>query len=159
MIDCPFFGNCESELDGFMCIRTRTTLKILRKLKDSTATGNDKIPAKILKRIASVIAVPFTQVCRRLFDEGCWPQRWKLHLICPIFKKDSAFKPGNYRGVHLTTILSKVAERVIGNCLVKFLQHGSFGENQWAFTTGRSARDLVTVLMMKWILAIVQAAR
>ena len=37
---------------------------------------------------------------------------------------------------------------------MKFLQQGKFGENQWAFTTGRSARDLVTVLMMKWILAI-----
>ena len=153
-IDCPFFGHCETELDGFLCIRTRTTLKILRKLDESTATGNDRIPAKILKGIASEIAAPFSQVCRRLFDEGCWPQRWRLHLICPIYKKDSAFKPGNYRGVHLTTILSKVAERVIGNCLVKFLQQGKFGENQWAFTTGRSARDLVTVLMMKWILAI-----
>ena len=123
-IDCPFFGNCETELDGFLCIRTRNTLKILRKLNESTATGNDKIPAKILKRIALVIAAAFSQICRRLFDDGCWPQRWRLHLICPIYKKKSAFKPGNYRGVHLTTILSKLAERVIGSCLVKFLQQG-----------------------------------
>jgi len=37
---------------------------------------------------------------------------------------------------------------------VKFLQSGKFGPHQWAFTPGLSARDLVTSLMMSWILAI-----
>ena len=88
-----------------------------------------------------------------MFHEGCWPECWKLHTICPLYKKKSAFDPGNYRGVHLTPILSKIAEHVIGKYLIDYLRKNSFGPNQWAFTPGRSARDLVTCLIMKWILA------
>ena len=99
------------------------------------------------------IAVPFTIVCRRLLNEGCWPQCWTLHKICSLYKRGSAFLPGNYRGVHLTAILSKVADKLIGKHLLRFLHAGKFGEHQWAFTPGLSARDLVTSLIMSWILA------
>ena len=75
-------------------------------------------------------------------------------MLCPLHKKKSTFQAKNYRGVHLTSILSKVAEKVIGHRLIKFLHSGKFGENQWAFTPGLSSRDLVTALIMKWILKI-----
>ena len=51
-------------------------------------------------------------------------------------------------------VLSKIAERVIGRSLVTFLHSGKFGPHQWAFTPRLSARDLVTALVMSWILAI-----
>jgi hypothetical protein len=55
----------------------------------------------------------------------------------------------------LTNILSKIAERFIGAPLMSFLHKGEkFGRNQWAFTPGLSARDLVTALVMSWILGI-----
>ena len=62
--------------------------------------------------------------------------------------------PGNYRGVHLTTVLSKVAEKLIGMHFVPFLQRTAFGPNQWAFTPRLSCRDLVAMLMMSFILAV-----
>ncbi len=61
---------------------------------------------------------------------------------------------GNYRGVHLTAILSKTAERLIGKSLIVHLHSGKFGPHQWAFTPGLSARDLVTTSVMSWILSI-----
>ena len=112
------------------------------------------ISAAILKKLADCLRVPFTVVVRRLFHEGCWPRCWKQHLICPIFKRGAAFKPENYRGVHLTTILSKVAEKMVGSHLVPYLQKKAFGENQWAFTPKLSSRDLVTMLMLSFILAV-----
>ena len=62
--------------------------------------------------------------------------------------------PRNYRDVHLTTILSKIAEKMISINLMPFLQHRASGENQWAFTPKLSARDLVTTLVLSWILAV-----
>ena len=153
-VDCPFFGQPDAELDEMVCMRSRYILRLLATLDVSKATGPDRIPASILRRIAKFIAVPFTRLCRRLLHEGCWPSIWRLHLICPLYKRGSAFIPGNYRGIHLTPILAKLAERVIGRQLVTFLQSGKFGSHQWAFTPGLSARDLVTSLMMSWILAI-----
>jgi len=153
-VDTPFFGPPQRENGDFVALRSRTTRRLLQKLDPATATGHDKLSAKILRHLADVIAVPFTRVCRRLFYEACWPTIWKYHLIIPIFKKGSAFTPGNYRGVHLTAILSKVAERLLGQRLIPFLQCHAFGDNQWAFTPGLSSRDLVTMLVMSWILAI-----
>jgi len=89
-------------------------------LDETKATGHDKISAYILKRLADCLAVPFTKLYRRLFYEGCWPSAWKYHLIVHIFKKGAAFMPANYRGVHLTTILSKIAEKMISIHLMPF---------------------------------------
>ena len=85
-VDCPFFGIPDVELDDFLAIRSRYTLQLLKGLDVSKATGRDKLPAVILKRIAHLIAVPFTMICRRLLHEGCWPSMWKYHLIFPTHK-------------------------------------------------------------------------
>ena len=153
-VDCPFFAAPDVVADDCVPLRTRAMEKLLKSLDENQATGPDQIPALILKTLADVMAFPFTKVCRRLLDEACWPSLWQLHHICPLFKKGSAFVPGNYRGIHLTCILSKTAERFIGKQLISHLQNGHFGPNQWAFTPGLSARDLVTALVMQWILEI-----
>ena len=154
MVDTLFFGNAVDEDDHFVAFRSRSCGRLFKQLDPSKATGHDQISAAILKRLHKCLAVPFTRVCRRLFHEGCWPTAWRYHMVVPIFKRGSAFQPGNYRGVHLTSVLSKVAERMVGMHLTPFLQRRAFGDNQWAFSTGLSARDLVTMLICSWILAI-----
>ena len=153
-VDTPFFGRPDIEMNTFVAIRSRFTAKFFKELKINKTTGHDKISAAILKRIGKFIAVPFTKICRRLLYEGCWPKQWRYHLVVPIFKKDVAYAAGNYRGMHLTPILSKIAEKVIGKSVREFLQDHAFGNNQWAFTPGLGSRDLVTKLVMEWILAI-----
>jgi len=148
------FAAPDVEFTDFVAFRSRTARRLLKTLDANKATGHDKISAAILKRLSDCIAVPFTQVVRRLFNEGCWPNVWKFHLVVPIFKRGAAFKAGNYRGVHLTTILSKLAEKMIALKLVPLLRANAFGYNQWAFSTGLSSRDLVTMLVMSWVLGI-----
>ena len=61
----------------------------------------------------------------------------------------------NYRGIHITSILSKIAERVIGVPLLKSFEHlNCFGDHQWAYRNQRSSKDLIAVLMCAWIFAI-----
>ena len=152
-MDTPFFAQPDVEMEKMVPI-PRYTQKLLKELDVSKATGHDKLPASILKRLGPFIAVPLTIIFRRMYYEGCWPKIWRLHCICPLFKRGSAFMPGNYRGVHLTPILSKIAEKVICKHLIKYLQSTSYGEHQWAFTPGLSSKDLVTALMMSWIMLI-----
>jgi len=154
LVDTPFFGTPNVEMCQFLPFRSRIARRLFKNLDTSKATGPDRISAAILKRLYKVLAVPFTRVCRRLFNSGCWPNTWRTHLIVPIFKRGSAFQPGNYRGVHLTSVLSKIAEKVIGNPLVPYLQATAFGPNQWGFSTGVGAKDLVTMLVMSWTLAV-----
>ena len=122
VVDTPYFGCADVAFDDLVIFRSRATKRLFDKLDVKKATGGDMISAAILKKLADCLSVPFTVVVRRLFHEGCWPRCWKQHLICPIFKRGAAFKPENYRGVHLTTILSKVAEKMVGSHLVPYLQ-------------------------------------
>ena len=71
-----------------------------------------------------------------------------------MHKRGPAHDPGNYRCIHLTPILAKVVERIIGATLTAFLMAtGAYGPNQWAYQCGRSCRDLVALLVASWLLA------
>ena len=85
--DCPFFGLPERELDVFISFRSRTCRRFLKALNTKKATGHDKVAATILKNLCDCLDVSFTLVCRRLFEEGCWPTIWRFHLVVPIFKR------------------------------------------------------------------------
>ena len=80
-VDCPFFGNPDAEFEDFVALRSRQTLKELKKLDVNKATGPDRLPAVLLKSLAKSLAVPLTMLCRRLLHDGCWPQIWRLHHI------------------------------------------------------------------------------
>ena len=64
------------------------------------------------------------------------------------------YQAKNYRGIHITCNISKIAEKVIGNPLIAHLQQFGFGDSQWAFRPNSSSRDLLTILTSNWILAI-----
>ena len=115
----------DTKQNTFYAIRTRSMLKCLQKLDVSCATGSDRLAARILRELAVVLALPLTILCRRILYEAFWPSRWRIHLVIPIYKKASVSNAGNYRGIHLTSIVSKCVERVIGQPLIAFLEsHG-----------------------------------
>ena len=73
--------------------------------------------------------------------------------MAPLFKSGSVSNATKYRGVHLTTVLSKTVERVISQSIGSYLeQSGAHGDTQWAFRKGHSCRDLVALATMTWIL-------
>ena len=92
---------------------------------------------------------------RLILRQGVWPSSWKLHWLLPLFKRKSRSLPCNYRGIHLTSQLSKVVERVLGNLFLPRLQHlEKFGPRQFAYSQGRSYKDALTLCVCEWILAL-----
>ena len=73
----PFFGKPDVEFDKIITFRSRVCKRLFKKLDEKKATGHDKISAIILKTLAEELAAPFARVCKRLFQEGCWPTTWK----------------------------------------------------------------------------------
>ena len=141
-------------MHDFVAIRTRTVERELATLNVNKATGPDRIGARILRVLASVLALPLAILCRRLLSEAVWPEAWKIHYLVPIFKRGVVHSPNNYRGVHLTNTMSKVVERVIGSPLVNFLQQHGYGSNQWAYRKKCSSRDLALMCMTSCVVAI-----
>ena len=136
----------------------RNTCREFAELRLDQATGPDLIAAILLRRLSKELALPVAVIARRVFREG-WPSLWRVHWLIPLFKKGSVYDPNKYRGIHLSCILSKVVERVVGNPLIAFLQARGFGDAQWAFRKQSSSRDLVTVSVARWVLRICQGSK
>ena len=128
--------------------------KILRRLNLQNAICPDELSNRILRFVGSFIAAPFTAIVQFMIRDGYWPDEWRIHRLCPLFKAKAYFDPGNYRALTITANLSKVAERLIAKGLSNFLAQHGFSENQFAFKKGSSSKDLLCLLVNKWILHI-----
>ena len=121
---------CGRKMSGFLPIRKRVVMKSLSSLRDDSGTGPDKLPARILKKCAAVLAVAVALLARIILRDGVWPNLWKHHWLFPLFKRKSRAEPSNYRGIHLTSQLSKVVERVLGRFWQPYLLvNGSLGRH------------------------------
>ena len=126
--------------------------KVLRGLKEDSATGPDLLPTKILRECADVLAKPFRTLALLILQQGVWPEAWMMHWIVPLFKKGAVFLPGNYRGIHLTAQISKAMERFLGTMVVSFVSLPfNIGHNQFAYQQGRGARDALAYMVLTWI--------
>ena len=108
--------------DVFLPIRTKDVRRVLQKLKEDSATGPDGVATRVLKNCADGLALPLAIILRQMLACGCWPNVWREHWVVPLYKKKARSDPGNYRGVHLTSQLSKAAERILGNHFQRFLK-------------------------------------
>ena len=62
--------------------------------------------------------------------------------------------PLNYRGIHLTSQLSKVVERILGELCMKYSEtSNAFGHNQFAYRKNKGYRDAIAFNVCFWIMA------
>ena len=87
----------------------------------NSATDPDGVATGVLKTCADALALPIAILLRQMLACGCWPTIWREHLVIPLYKKKARSDPTNYKGVHVTSQLSKVAERILGNHFQRFL--------------------------------------
>ncbi len=138
--------------DTFLPVRTKDVKRQLKKLKEDSATGPDEIAARVLKRCCHELAYPIALVIRRMVRDGRWPLCWRFHNIVPLYKKKARSDPKNYRGVHLTSQMSKVVERIVGRLFLPKLQSsGVYGEKQFAYSTGRGHQDALALSVLTWL--------
>ena len=85
----------------------------MAKQKLSKATGLNKIPAKLLKDAASVIAKPVTYLINLTISTGEIPSQWKEARVTSIYKTGMKDDENNYRPISILPLVSKVMERAI----------------------------------------------
>ena len=131
----PLASSAEKELSG---------------LRVDSGTGPDDISARVLRFCARQLAKPVTYLILRILQMTLWPDGWREHWVAPMFNKGAVFDAANYRGIHLTAQLSKVAERMLKLLLEPFMEGRetggtcapspkgmeAFGHNQFAYRAG-----------------------
>ena len=140
---------------------TKLTIKtvhdLLRALDETSGTGPDLLSSRVLKECAAELALPVTLLTRKLLTERRWPQCWRLHWIHGIHKRGPKAQGKNYRGVHLTAQLSKVVERAVSKLVLPWLEcTEAYGPNQYAYSKGKSYKDVLAVNVAHWLLLLEQ---
>lgn len=94
-------------------------------LKVNKSTGLDKIPAKVLRLSADIIAPSLTYIFNLSLDTGIYVDDWKRARVIPIFKSEDRRKCENYRPISILPIVSKVFEREVFRQLYGYLSNNS----------------------------------
>lgn len=136
-------------------ITQKDVRRALLSLDTRKASGPDNIPAIMLKVCAPELVPILTRLFKMSYSAGMVPSSWKSALVHPIPKKGDRSDPSNYRPIAITSLLSKVMERIINTQLLSYLEdHQLISDHQYGFRHGRSAGDLLVYLTHLWAEAI-----
>jgi hypothetical protein len=129
-------------------ISKEEVLLALRKLKFKKAAGPDGLVGEVFRYGSDIVAPFFVRFLNKLFDSGIFPENWTESIIVTLYKKGNVNDPGNYRGISISDISSKVYGTIINKRIQVWAQENDItGEFQAGFKPGYSTIDNIFVLM------------
>ena len=136
----------ESEGEEWVSITEAEVDAALKSVKNRKAAGVCGIQPELLKYGGVEVVKEMTQLCNLIMEEKRVPEEWKKAIIVPLFKnKGSKLDCGNYRGISLISVPSKVFMRVLLNRIRPKIEE-KLREEQAGFRGGRSTVDQVFAL-------------
>ena len=125
----------------------------LGKLNKCT-TGPDDLSTRLLKESSLEIADILLELFSNYIKSSFVPTQWKLANITPIPKVDHPKDSSDYRPISVTSILSKVFERIISKLIIDKTKNIWMHNNQHGFLPGRSTMDAIIKVIDDWAMAI-----
>ena len=114
-----------------------------KQIKEGKAYGDDGIAPEIIKRVDVDDLV--LEFCNKAMSNSDIPEHWKRLNIIPVPKKGDLTKTENYRGIALTSVVSKTLNRMILNRIRPVLDP-LLRINQNGFRAGRSTTSHILAL-------------
>lgn len=134
-----------TELD--IIITDKEISDAIHTLKNKKSCGPDSISNEMIKNSQSFLIRSFNHVFNQILSTGNYPQVWANGFITPLFKNGSKDDPSNYRGLTVTSCLSKVFTKILNNRLEKFcIQRNIICPEQIGFRKGKRTSDHMFVL-------------
>ena len=135
----------------FTYIPVENVLMTLRHLKVFKSTGIDKIPAKMLRIAADVIAPSLTYIFNLSLSTGEFVDDWKNARVTPIYKDGNRQIVGNYRPISVLPIISKIFEKEICQQLYKYMNENNLiSKFQSGFRPGYSTLSALIQMCDAW---------
>ena len=125
-------------------ITTQEVFKIINSFKNKYAAGIDEFPIFLIKRCASAILHPITDIINSSFANGVFPDALKVSKIKPLFKKGDKRSIENYRPIALLSPFSKILEKAFYGRLINFLtKYNILNPSQHGFRKSRSTETAI----------------
>ena len=88
-----------------------------------------------------------TKLFNYILSNGTWPSLWKKSYIVPIHKSGDYKDPNNYRGIAVSSCLSKVLTKIMEIRLQDYMiDNKLWNKNQCGFMKGHRTEDNVFIL-------------
>ena len=123
---------------------------MLLNVNPNKSPGPDGIHPKALKELAEILA-PLTIIFNTSIQTGIIPDLWKIGNIIALLKKGDKSDPGNYRPVHLTSVVGKLMEKIVRRVIVNhMIKNDLYSKKQFGFISGRSITIQLLLVMEEW---------
>ena len=118
--------------------------KIIEQLNPWKGTGPNSIPSFILRKLASIISDPISNLCNRSLETGIYPDILKLARLVPVHKKESKLDVSNYRPISLLSNINKIFEKVMSLRVRNYLERSNLLYNlQFGFRKKHSTSHAI----------------
>lgn len=122
-------------------------IEALRQAKVNKSPGLDNITNELIKNGGETLTKSMLALFRKLVELEGTPQEWNKGIIIPIHKAGSKNDLNNYRGITLTSCVSKVFNRIIAKYISGFVEdHKLLSEVQGGFRKDYRCEDHVFTL-------------
>lgn len=126
-------------------------LSILLNLDCFKSVGPDSVHNYVLKKCANSLFFPLFCIFRLSMDTGLLPAVWKTSNITAIHKKGCKNLASNYRPISLTSLVCKIFEKIIKNCITSYFQRFSLiRPNQHGFLSNKSCFTNLLETLEDW---------
>ena len=87
--------------------------KQIWKLKNGKSAGEDNILYEVLKTGEFCLVDPLVKLMNLIFESEKYPLKWTRNLLITLHKGGLPDKPDNYRGISISSCLSKLFSTVL----------------------------------------------
>lgn len=131
--------------------------KIIKQLHSGKAVGPDLICNEMLKHGIDILLKPMVHLFNLIISTGEYPESWKSGYISPVHKKGSKVDPNNYRGITVSSCLSKVFTHILSDRLDNYMkENGKWSKNQCGFKKEHRTEDNIFVLQTVFNTQVIQ---
>ncbi|XP_072398064.1 uncharacterized protein [Diabrotica undecimpunctata] len=100
-----------------MVVEVDMVKKAVTELKNGRAPGPENIPAELIKCGTDKLFLALTWCMNKYINGVTPPSLWKVAYISSIHKKGNKLDCSNYRGISVTSTLSRVFGRILRNLI------------------------------------------
>ena len=95
-------------------------------LKINKSSGVDDVSFNIIKKCFGVLFELLIYLFRLSLEKGVFPDDLKIAKVTPIYKTGDNSDISNYRPISAPPCFSKILERLMYNCLYKYLKNKQY---------------------------------
>ena len=107
-------------------ITVNEIMEACKKLKNNKSSAYDMIKNEMLRSALPSIKKTVAKIFNILLKSGQFPESWKEGIIVPIYKQGNSADSNNYRGITISSCLSKLFCHILNDRISKFLEDKSF---------------------------------